>query len=97
MIDAFRTWLFPALVAIVGTMMWSTLNEIKSDLKTLMSQSAIDKTRIDNLERAVFNNKGTSSTDLPLEQKFPPSPYNIVAIIPPREEIIGLKSKKRQA
>ena len=93
-VDVIKNWLFPGLAVLVGTMMWNTLNEIKTDVKVLMSQSAIDKTRIDNLERIVYS-KSTSRTDAPSEEKFPPSPYNMVAIVPPREEIIGLKAKKR--
>ena len=94
-IDIVRTWIFPGLAALVGAMMWSTLNEIKGDLKTLMAQSAIDKTRIDNLERAVFNNKNGSGTDIPRDQRFPESPYNVIAIVPPREEFYFLKIKKK--
>lgn len=96
-VNAIRTWVFPGLAALVGAMMWSTLNEIKADIKTLMSQSAIDKTRIDNLERAVFNSpqKSGSRTNYPENGEFPANPYTMIAIIPPREEIIGLKSKKR--
>lgn len=63
-VDVFKTWLFPGLVAIVGMMIWSTLNEIKSDVKALMAQSNIDKTRIDNLERQVY--KGMTSSEIPV-------------------------------
>lgn len=35
-------------------MIWNDVNEIKSDVKALMAQSNIDKTRIDALERQVY-------------------------------------------
>lgn len=38
------------------------MNEIKSDVKALMAQSNIDKTRIDNLERQVYK----TTANLPL-------------------------------
>jgi hypothetical protein len=94
-VDAIRTWIFPGLAALVGAMMWSTLNEIKSDLKILMAQSAIDKTRIDNLERAVFNNKANTGSNIPIDKRFPEPPYNVVAVVPPREELIAIKIKKK--
>ena len=44
------------------------VNEIKADVKALMAQSNIDKTRIDNLERQVY--KTTSSIPmLPSKEK----------------------------
>ena len=94
-IDIVRTWIFPGLAAFVGVMMWNTLNEIKADVKILMSQSAIDKTRIDNLERAVFSNRPNSGANLPEDQRFPDAPYNLIAIVPPREELLAIKTKKK--
>jgi hypothetical protein len=93
-VNTVRTWIFPGLAALVGAMMWSTLNEIRSDLKTLMSQSAIDKTRIDNLERAVFGGK-SGNTNFPTDRRLPEPPYNLIAVIPTREELIPIKVKKK--
>jgi len=66
--DKIKIWAFPVLVSIVGWFIVNTLNEIKNDLelvkqdvKTLLAQSNIDKTRIDNLERQVFGALNTSS------------------------------------
>lgn len=53
-ISAFKVWIFPSLVSLVSLLIWNDVNEIKSDLKLLMAQSNIDKTRIDNLERQIF-------------------------------------------
>lgn len=53
-ISAFKIWIFPSLVSIVSLLIWNDVNEIKADVKALMAQSNIDKTRIDNLERQVF-------------------------------------------
>lgn len=53
-IEQVKSWTFPILLSIFGTYIWQDIKEIKSDVKALMAQSNIDKTRIDNLERVVF-------------------------------------------
>jgi hypothetical protein len=52
--DKFKSWAFPGLVMILATIIWQDVREIKSDIKALMAQTNIDKTRIDNLERSVY-------------------------------------------
>jgi len=59
-IEAFKVWIFPTLVSILAMLIWNDVNEIKSDVKALMAQSNIDKTRIDNLERVVFKTAPTA-------------------------------------
>ena len=71
-IAAFKVWVFPTLVSLVSLLIWNDVNEIKSDVKLLMAQSNIDKTRIDNIERQMFKASNTI-----------PSPF-----IPKREEEI---------
>ena len=67
-VDAFKVWIFPSLVSVIALLIWNDVNEIKADVKQLMAQSNIDKTRIDNLERQVF--RGTASIPvLPLKEK----------------------------
>jgi hypothetical protein len=56
-----KIWLFPSLVTILGTLIWRDVSEMKSDIKELLAQSNIDKTRIDNLERMVYNNNKTTA------------------------------------
>jgi len=58
-IVTFKAWIFPSLVSLVSLLIWNDVNEIKADVKALMAQSNIDKTRIDNLERIIY--KKTSS------------------------------------
>lgn len=54
-LEQIKAWFFPILLSIFGTYIWQDIREIKSDVKALMQQSSIDKTRIDNLERQVFS------------------------------------------
>ena len=58
-IAAFKVWIFPTLVSLVSLLIWNDVNEIKSDVKLLMAQSNVDKTRIDNLERQLFKASNT--------------------------------------
>ena len=64
---AVKVWIFPSLVSLVSLLIWSDVNEIKSDLKVLMAQSNIDKTRIDNLERQVYKTAASFPTNIPVK------------------------------
>jgi hypothetical protein len=77
-VTAFKVWVFPSLVSLLGLMIWTDVNEIKSDVKALMAQSNIDKTRIDNLERLVYQQSSPINT-------FYPSSIRPVAILPKNE------------
>lgn len=77
-ISAFKAYLFPSLVTIIGMLIWRDVTEMRSDIKMLLAQSNIDKTRIENLqldvnklENAVFN-KRTANADrhIPLFMKL---------------------------
>lgn len=67
-ITAFKIWVFPGLVSIMGMMIWHEVSEIKSDVKLLLAQMNVDKTRIDNLEREVFNKAKTASYPIKPEE-----------------------------
>lgn len=70
-----KIWLFPSLVTILGTLIWRDVAEMKSDIKALLAQSNIDKTRIDNLERFIYKDNATSAAYItaPLEEPKEPS------------------------
>jgi hypothetical protein len=77
-LETFKIWVFPSLVSILAMMIWNDVNEIKSDLKKLMAQSNIDKTRIDNLERVVYKTSSSYPTQVPPL----PRVEGIVAVLP---------------
>ena len=77
-LEAFKVWTFPTLVSILAMMIWNDVNEIKSDVKVLMAQSNIDKTRIDNLERVVYKTAASFPTRIPIT----PIVFKNVAILP---------------
>ena len=77
-IQAFKVWIFPSLVSIVSLLIWNDVNEIKADVKALMAQSNIDKTRIDNLERVVYK----TTTSFPTKIPVTPTVFKNVATLP---------------
>lgn len=52
-----KSWLFPSLVTVLAALIWKDVSELKDDVKSLLAQSNIDKTRIDNIEREIYNKK----------------------------------------
>jgi hypothetical protein len=63
-IAAFKVWIFPTLVSLISLLIWNDVNEIKADVKALMAQSNVDKTRIDNLERQLFKTATTPTAPI---------------------------------
>lgn len=88
-IAAFKVWIFPTLVSLVSLLIWNDVNEIKADVKLLMAQSNIDKTRIDNLERQMFK---AASAPLAPTRKFPV--YQEVVAVLPDDKALKLKTIK---
>lgn len=68
--NTIKAYLFPALVTVLASLIWRDVNEMRADIKSLLAQSNVDKTDIQNLKRdiqvleqAVFNKKITASTE----------------------------------
>ena len=61
-ISAVKEWASPVLIAIVGTLLYSDLTELKSDVKTLLIQQSADRTRIEMLEKDIQILKEARST-----------------------------------
>lgn len=53
-IEQLKAYLFPTVISIMSLMIWHDVNEMKTDIKQLIVQSNVDKTRINNLEREVY-------------------------------------------
>lgn len=71
-----KSWLFPGLVAVLATIIWQDVKEIKNDVKALIAQSNQDKIRIDNLERQLYGKpvsqrKEGGDAPLPTHLSFP--------------------------
>lgn len=96
---AIKTWLFPILMSGFAGLIWQDVTEIKADVKLLMAQSNIDKTRIDALERAVYN-KTVSLNEY--KAPFPPGDYPKEpiyiksALIKPEDDPVKVVTEKRK-
>jgi hypothetical protein len=51
--NTFKIYLFPAMVSVLSMLIWRDVSELRSDVKALLAQSSIDKTKIEMLERDV--------------------------------------------
>ena len=89
-VQAFKIWIFPSLVSLLGLVIWSDVKEVKADVKALMAQSNIDKTKIENLERQIFK----TSADAPLVPFKEDQPRaNTYAVLPDTKLILKWQSK----
>ena len=88
--NAFKVWIFPSLASAMALLIWNDVNEIKSDVKQLMAQSNVDKTRIDNLERVVYKTAASFPANIPAT----PVVLDHVAILPEKLMIKQIKNEK---
>jgi hypothetical protein len=72
--NALKLYVFPVLVTVLASLIWRDVTEMRSDIKALLAQSNIDKTKIETLERdvksleqAVFNKKAIVQVNYPLK------------------------------
>ena len=69
-VNSFKLYIFPSLVTLLAMLIWRDVTELRSDVKSLLAQSNVDKTKIENLEKdvrmldqAVFNKRITASVE----------------------------------
>lgn len=94
-LQSLKSWLFPSVVSILGILIWQDVTEIKSDVKALMAQSNIDKTRIDAIEKQldmingrVFRQTASAQQDKQLPPDYQTPGYSKEGI---REEEFDIK------
>jgi hypothetical protein len=85
-VAAFKVWIFPSLVSLVSLLIWNDVNEIKADVKLLMAQSNIDKTRIDNIERQLYK-----TADAPIAPTREPVDYQQLVAVLPDNKLVAVK------
>ena len=84
-IEQLKAYLFPTAITILSVIIWHDVSEMKADIKQLIVQSNVDKTRIDNLEREVYKTgvrTPTPPSKLPLQVDM----RQVVAIRPEEDD-----------
>lgn len=96
-VNSIKSWLFPGLVSILAAIIWQDVKEIKQDVKGLLAQSNIDKTRIDALERSVFARVSSAQYKVPIppDKRLPEYEYHKAVAIKPDEEPVTIVKKKK--
>jgi hypothetical protein len=51
--NSIKLYFFPSLVTILAMLIWRDVSELRSDVKSLLAQSNVDKTDIQNLKKDV--------------------------------------------
>lgn len=69
-IDQIKANLFPTIVSAICFFIWRDITELKSDVKELLAQANISKTKIESLERDVYTGKRTAYTYVPWFKKL---------------------------
>jgi len=67
-----KAWLTPGLITVFGIVSWGLINEIRSDVKSLLASDAQTKVRVEILERRLdrFESKIYSNTYLTEYEKL---------------------------
>ena len=69
-LNTIKAWILPSAITVLAMLIWRDINEMRSDVKILLAQSNVDKTKIEHLEsdvqalnKAVFKiSKNTSNS-----------------------------------
>jgi len=57
--DTIKIWLFPTLFTSLSYMILQDVKDMQRDLRNLLNQSGIDRTKIENLDKRVTNLEAT--------------------------------------
>jgi hypothetical protein len=52
-VNSVKLYFFPSLVTILAMLIWRDVSELRSDVKSLLAQSNVDKTEIQHLKKDV--------------------------------------------
>ena len=88
-IEQLKAYLFPTAITILSVIIWHDVSEMKADVKQLIVQSNVDKTRIDTLERQVYKTGlrvPTPPSKLPMQVDM----RQVVAIKPDEDDKVYL-------
>jgi hypothetical protein len=75
-----KTWLFPSIMSFLAIILYDDIKEIKSDVKSLLAQTAADHVEIINLKSQVenLNNKVFAYNKSNNDRPYVPDTFNKV-------------------
>ena len=86
-LNMFKVYIFPSLVTVLAMLIWRDISEMRADIKMLLAQSNVDKTKIEILEKTVksleltvYNKKIVASTYYPWFMKLYYKPEEVYDI-----------------
>jgi hypothetical protein len=75
-----KDWAFPVVITGLATMIYHDITEMRTDIKTLISQGSADHARIDNLERQIYKATTYNYPSMPPTEE--PAMLTRVALVP---------------
>lgn len=77
-IDQVKIWITPSVITILGTMIWADMQEMKSDIKSLLKESSSQEAKIKSLEQDMnliksMYFKRQASIPVPHKEDIPPT------------------------
>jgi hypothetical protein len=94
-IDKIKIWASPAILSILGMIIWADLQEMKHDVKRLLEVSSSQQARIESLERDIALIKGTYFKRTSNEPNKEDKTLPFFMPFAKHEEICDLKSQLR--
>ena len=94
-IDKIKIWASPAIISILGMMIWADLREMKQDVKRLLEVSSSQQARIESLEKDLALIKGNYFRRASNEGELPEKQLPFFIPFAKHEEICDLKSQLR--
>lgn len=100
-ISTLKEWASPALIGLVGMLLWRDVSEMRSDVKLLLTQQSADKVRIEKLESEVsllksyvfVQRTGNNSSD---NDNFPSVDMSPAIVARGDEQYDAVKSPKQK-
>ena len=94
-IDKIKIWASPAILSILGMIIWADLQEMKHDVKRLLEVSSSQQAKIESLERDIALIKGTYFKRTSNEPNKEDKTLPFFMPFAKHEEICDLKSQLR--
>lgn len=86
LLNGVKAYLFPSVVTLLGMLIWRDVNEMRGDVKALLAQSNIDKTKIENLQKDIEKIENVVFIGKQTAQAYDVFPWFMKLYFKPEEE-----------